>query len=176
VISALSLLGLAFASASDGESSGEISSEQEWTRRFEEVDQLRKKYQIPALSAQERMALLLGRPNYPGYAIKGTAYHQDDYGNYEIEIRVYRPRFFQYKDLEPLWVWKKCHTSAGDASLWKSTESYMAEWVSERIDRIVQELAKRMYVYSSTLSITEEEYLSHREIEAVLGPHPKVLP
>ena len=171
---------LIFALASDGRSDDETTSEQAWIERFEEVDQLRKKYGIPPLSAQERMALLLGRPNHSGYAIQGEAYHQDDHGNYEIVIVVYRPHFLCLIDSDGkerrLWNWRKYYTSDGDVSLWKSSEPHMAEWVSERIGRITQGLAKRIYVYASPSSIINGERMSQREIEAVLGPNPKTPP
>jgi hypothetical protein len=52
----LSILGLAILSDSEPEPEGS-----EWIRRFEEIDSLRFNCEIPFLSAQERMAVVLGK-------------------------------------------------------------------------------------------------------------------
>jgi hypothetical protein len=60
----LAMLGLAV--ASDSESDG---NEQEWTRRFEEVDKLRVQYGVPPLTAQDRIRWMIGQQPSKEYVL-----------------------------------------------------------------------------------------------------------
>ena len=57
MLSALALISLGLAAASDGEE----TSESAWQERFQQIDDLRVLHGIPKLSARERMNCMLGR-------------------------------------------------------------------------------------------------------------------
>jgi hypothetical protein len=73
----LTLISLALAAGSDGESSGEKT----WEERFDALDAARREFFVPPLSAEERMRVLLGElPNNKEYVVSAEYVSSGWYG------------------------------------------------------------------------------------------------
>jgi hypothetical protein len=91
----LSMASLVLSAGSDDET----VDEETWVRRFETIDEKRVEHNIPPLSAEERLRLLLGRPPLDRpYALVIT-YQEHDRDVIKANIRQ-----FTGKLDEPCWV------------------------------------------------------------------------
>jgi len=151
VIPVLSLVGLAFASTSDGESSEEISSEQKWTHWFEEADRLRAEFHARPMTPQERMKAMLGEWFPSGYGLS-YLFPLPLHGMARLHLVLLAPECVPKADHEE-WNWRTVAFQEIPESIWQNVPPPSGYTHSESLldstkaTCVVRDWAERMFVY-----------------------------